>query len=763
MPRLNKLLSPRFLLKSFLFVTITYTIFVSTTTLFRQPTIKQYKKLLNQQIKHQFNQWYYNILASDYQLDTNKQFLKDVEVIREANLLSDDKNQLWDIKPDLNVPLSVELPEYLTHADSLKPIIQPFDPRLTLSVYYQYIEMNLQQQQQEENLKLPFHWSDWLDLSKLHKYIFNPVKYDLCSSMFNISGKAELIEGSKIFNISTYCEFKPNSVLGYNITHPSGAQTRPNRELLGKSYLYSAAPSPRKLIFLTNESSYQFEVQDYQVNNVNNSILYNDMIQEIANPSKVNVLDSYQSLVRSHPPSSSQNSDHQPLTSQTLHLPESLFSVDAPALVQELKQTPVEELSMMDRHFLETLEFSIGCFSPPKYFAEAKFLKKIKDHWMGEHYDWRFYNGLIIGKDEQAIVLHRLVKNYLNFARENGIITWIAHGSLLSWYWNGIAFPWDTDIDVQMPISELYKLGRYFNQSLVIENVGDSYNQFDGMGRYFIDVGSTITHRRKGNGNNNIDARFIDIDTGLYIDITGLALTTEPAPSRYDNFIEMDPFKKKFIMLNSKPNQLNHKVKNEQLKVYNCRNNHFSSYDELSPLVLTLVENQLSYIPSNFINILNDEYNMGSLSKKTYRGYTYLNNFRIWCKTSALSGFTRTTSKLINKHAKSEYELLKVNKLSIDDHLSLLTDNNIFKEWFKTMNFTNYHNLELKEIINKNFHKAGKLLDEYRKKYKLGNGLRPDYFINLIMFDNSRYDYLMQANDLVKLQKMYNNNNKKSQ
>ena len=116
---------------------------------------------------------------------------------------------------------------------------------------------------------------------------------------------------------------------------------------------------------------------------------------------------------------------------------------------------------------------------------------------MGEHYDWRFFNGITIGKDEQFIILHRLIKNYLNFARENGIITWIAHGSLLSWYWNGIAFPWDTDIDVQMPISELYKLGRYFNQSLVIENVGDSYNEFDGMGRYFIDVGSSITHRKK--------------------------------------------------------------------------------------------------------------------------------------------------------------------------------------------------------------------------------------------------------------------------
>ena len=58
-----------------------------------------------------------------------------------------------------------------------------------------------------------------------------------------------------------------------------------------------------------------------------------------------------------------------------------------------------------------------------------------------------------------------------------------------------------------MPIHELYQLARFYNQSLVVENAGTKRLgnsdkteefEFDGMGRYFIDVGSSVTHRTKG-------------------------------------------------------------------------------------------------------------------------------------------------------------------------------------------------------------------------------------------------------------------------
>ena len=89
----------------------------------------------------------------------------------------------------------------------------------------------------------------------------------------------------------------------------------------------------------------------------------------------------------------------------------------------------------------------------------------------------------------------------------------------------------------------------------------------------------------------------------------------------------------------------NYSLKNQQLKLYNCRNNHFSSYNELSPLIQTVVENQPGYIPKNFMYILNDEYNLKSLAKKNHRDFTYFNNFNLWLNTKDVSKY------LAHKHS----------------------------------------------------------------------------------------------------------------
>ena len=44
------------------------------------------------------------------------------------------------------------------------------------------------------------------------------------------------------------------------------------------------------------------------------------------------------------------------------------------------------------------------------------------------------------------------------------------------------------------------------------------------------------------------------------------------------------------------------------------------------------------------------------------------------------------------------------------------------------------------------------LFNHYRNNYKLGYSLRPDHFINFIIHDNSRWDYQLQVDDLIKLQ-----------
>ncbi|CAI5756637.1 unnamed protein product [Candida verbasci] len=742
-----KFTSRRFLFKLLSLSTITYTIYLSICLILQKPTIKQYNQQLNLVINHKFNQWYYNILSSKYDLDLDSKFNKKLEEVKREKLSHDEYNDFWDLREDLKYPMDVNYPG---HNSFIKPIIQPFDPRLTLSVYYNYITENY-----HPDLKLPFHWSDWTDMSILNKFILNPDKENLCSTMFNLT-QPEVIKDSMIKPVQLYCKYEPDSLLAYTIFDISGQQTIQNREILGKSYLFRTASSPRKIVMLTNSKSYQFEVETEE-NNLYNSIINNGMIKN----SKYNVLESFKSLTKTIPPNSIKS---EMLTDHIINIPEESFSSNHTNIINQIKSSTI---STTDQHFIESIEYSSSIESPPKYFEEAKLLRSVGDSWQGEHYDWRFFSGLIHDKNEQNIILHRLLKNYLNFTKSNGIITWIAHGSLLSWYWNGISFPWDGDIDVQMPIQDLYKLSRSFNQSLIIESVSDLTGGFDGMGRYFLDVGSSITHRIKGNGNNAIDARFIDVDTGLYIDITGLALSSEPANSRYDPEYELITGKS---MTQHMKSEINHYVKNQALKVYNCRNGHFSSYNELSPLVSTVIENHLGYIPSKFINILNSEYKLGALTKKNHRDFTFFNNFRIWYNTEIVLDYLRQNEnwqkhkngkivKNTSLRIPSQLELLNLNKLTMDDHLNLIESNGLFYEFEKTKSFTKYHQLELEMFLKNKYQDTEKLIRGYDE---LGKSLRGDYFMNQIFKDGENSElinYEVRYNKLIELMNEYKSEN----
>ena len=117
-----------------------------------------------------------------------------------------------------------------------------------------------------------------------------------------------------------------------------------------------------------------------------------------------------------------------------------------------------------------------------------------------------------------------MIRVWFQLMETYGYTSWINYGNLLGWKFNGLNMPWDTDIDVQMPIVELDRLAMNLNQTLIIENP-----RF-GNARYWLEI--SPSYIRQGNGKNHIDARFIDIHSGLYIDITGLSteeMIPEPA------------------------------------------------------------------------------------------------------------------------------------------------------------------------------------------------------------------------------------------
>jgi hypothetical protein len=52
------------------------------------------------------------------------------------------------------------------------------------------------------------------------------------------------------------------------------------------------------------------------------------------------------------------------------------------------------------------------------------------------HYDIRYFKG-VVTFEERTETLKHMVRAYLTTFREKGIETWIAHGTLLGWWWNG--------------------------------------------------------------------------------------------------------------------------------------------------------------------------------------------------------------------------------------------------------------------------------------------------------------------------------------
>ena len=64
-----------------------------------------------------------------------------------------------------------------------------------------------------------------------------------------------------------------------------------------------------------------------------------------------------------------------------------------------------------------------------KYFHEPG-----QDDLLG-HYDTRYFTELVSYEEKRFTQLH-MIRAYLDTFREKGIETWIAHGTLLGWWWN---------------------------------------------------------------------------------------------------------------------------------------------------------------------------------------------------------------------------------------------------------------------------------------------------------------------------------------
>lgn len=216
------------------------------------------------------------------------------------------------------------------------------------------------------------------------------------------------------------------------------------------------------------------------------------------------------------------------------------------------------------------------------------------------HYDKRFFKEEV-AYDEHRLVLRDLVRAYLGVLDAHGAETWLAHGTLLGWWWNGIVMAWDYDLDFQVSNDTLQWLGDNMNRTEHSYNGSSLVNGVDTpiTKSYLLDINPHQGDLTRGDGSNIIDARWIDMQNGLFIDITGVREREINKPG-----------------------------------VWSCKNHHRYSAQQLWPLRRTVFEGVPALVPYSYQEVLTDEYGYKSIVTEEWEHHRWDRPTKQWIKMS---------------------------------------------------------------------------------------------------------------------------------
>lgn len=130
-------------------------------------------------------------------------------------------------------------------------------------------------------------------------------------------------------------------------------------------------------------------------------------------------------------------------------------------------------------------------------------------------------------------------------------------------------------MDTQVPDTTLAYLADHYNRTVVQYESPDSGKKRE----YLLDINPWSRQRERGQGHNIIDARWIDITTGLYIDITGLSRLEPDHPD-----------------------------------IWQCKNFHKYRLMDIYPLRWTTFEGVPAKVPLQYEALLMEEYSEKALT-----------------------------------------------------------------------------------------------------------------------------------------------------
>ncbi|KAI5953343.1 hypothetical protein KGF54_002714 [Candida jiufengensis] len=648
-----------------------------------------------------------------------------------------------------------------------------YEPNFILSIFldelkHQLITKNPQNEKQKDHLiKMPFAWEDWVDLTMLNEEILKPIdEKRTCKSLQSkVNKKTKYpkwcknlidLDDEEIEEIGLAVEDLPGFIVN---SSPMNKAHHTEVMLQGKGHLLTSQELPNSIIFLTKDGTYETQILGTRKRLVRTDLLQNYLTRRnLPNDTTItlNPQLEYKALLETIPARPLNLEDDiyrmRQITRQTefnasrmLYLDKDAFHYKQESIDEQLSnyevrlnkiETAITNELKYDRQIIESNKLNrkeinhynglktankYSVTNEPTYYKLATLKKSKSNQDAGWHYEWRFFNGALrYIKDEtwtvqqlevrEQIILDRLLRNWFRFAEEKGIISWIAHGPLLSWYWDGLMFPFDIDIDIQMPSSELNRLSSNYNMTLVVEDLSEGY------GKYLIDCSTFLHHRDIAAKDNHIDARFIDVDSGTYIDITGIGINNAKPPPEYDGYIK------------TKQKQ------GESIELYMDRRKHWLTYEKISPLHYSMIGGVPVYVPNDIMSMLNNEYSGGTRSYY-FDGYYFVPCLRLWLQESKLKNLFRDKYQSKTKESEQEKIIELIKKMNNDDKLKLLEQNNdILIEYYLTHKLTNLHNNEKKFMLDHSLQlsisnlKENEKYHELTSRFKMGPPLRKSLY-----------------------------------
>lgn len=504
--------------------------------------------------------------------------------------------------------------------------------------------------------KLSFRWADWIDTSPANAFIdaYDSLlaEYDNDPSelakVVQERCKAQIFDGSDRQDPNLYAKerlkiFEQLEDIG----------------ICAAIFVHYYVPPPKQLVFETDFHYFSWPLENAMAETPRTvegfaSLYYNSdevsalQIHDFAKKAPSD-LSNFPEKMREIFKSKNLNTDTITLQKQIEVSGRNFKRPDTKEILKELSDSG--KLNEGEKETLEFLEFSHDKVGDAEKFhwdfPNQGFDKEARWH----HYTFPWCKQLVDSR-ERIMSIHHFVRSWFKLCEFAGAVSWFGYGNLIGWYRHSRNLPWDTDVDVVMPFQDLVILSERFNGSLVIENpeLGDNVFWF-----------ATTPYFYQQKDTQFIDARYIDLKTGFYIDVSALWNSNEREPP--------DEFKRE-----------------DRSTIYHCKHYNWFSHKQLFPLRRTLYEGGQAYVPHDYESIMWFKYGKDSMESTNNYGHNWQSDIGVWVP---------------NEICENEAVPPTESRFDSDGNLTLFgacNDSNILEEWATFKDLYEIHKKEFKGI-----------------------------------------------------------------